>query len=99
LTCTAGTTTTVTTCNVSATYKGTPIQASQITRVEFDWGDGNLNNVPAPVASYFYPRIGSYVVVARVSARAPDGTSGTVVPTTQVTICNTRNTTTGACIS
>jgi PKD domain len=99
LTCTAGTTSAATTCNVSATYKGTAIQSSQITGVEFDWGNGNLNNNKMPFGSYTYPQAGTYVVVARVSANAPDGTSGIVVVTTQVLICNTKNAAGTACAS
>ena len=65
-----------TSCNVSATFGGSPIPSASITRVDWDWGDGSTNTtVPptAPVSSRSYVSAGTYQVFATVTAATTDG--------------------------
>ncbi len=76
LTCTAVAHGTPTPCNVSVTWGNTPIPATAITQVQWNWGDGFADTtVPptAPINSHAFVNAGSYTVFAQVTSDTPAG--------------------------
>jgi PKD repeat protein len=69
-------TTTTAACNVAATANGVPLPSSDITRVDWDWGDGQVDiNQTSPVKTHVYASAGTYTVFATVTGAPPLGVS------------------------
>ncbi len=61
-------------CNLAVTYGGAPVQSTNVSKVDWDWGDGiSAIVLNSPVASHAYAQAGSYHVGAMVTALTPDG--------------------------
>jgi PKD repeat protein len=68
LTCTPAAHGTPTVCNVTATFGGTPVIATAITNVDWNWGDGLMDlGTTSPVRTHTYTNAGTYTVFAFVS--------------------------------
>lgn len=85
LSCTPQNHGTATPCNVNATYNGTQLQASKITGVDWDWGDGFTDHTAVPVNSRNYVNAGSYIVFASATATTSDG-SKTATASKSITV-------------
>jgi hypothetical protein len=83
------TTTLAQACNVATTLNGVAQQSSTITRVDWDWGDGQTTHTEgslAPVSSHTYANAGTYTVFATVTGAPPLGVSQTVTTSIKVTV-------------
>lgn len=72
LTCTPNLHGTVSPCNVNVDYGGVLLPATAVTRVDWDWGDGQVTSNNGVVATHTYANAGTYSVFATVTA----GTAG-----------------------
>jgi len=72
-------------CNVSATYGGTPVPSSLLTRVDWDWGDGTTTLNGGAASTRTYANAGTYTVIAAVTATTVDGTR-TTTTTKMITV-------------
>lgn len=77
MSCTPATHGSQTPCNVSVTYGGQPLPSADVTRVDWDWGDGENTAHAGVVASHPYAIAGSYTVVAEITADTADGSKRT----------------------
>jgi hypothetical protein len=68
-TCTAGKVNAATTCNVSATYNGQAVPATSIRHVQWNWGDGNLNEGGTGFVAYshVFQYVGTYTVIVTIN--------------------------------
>ncbi len=73
VTCTPAAHGNATPCNVNASYGGTQLAATAITRVDWDWGDGATTPNGGVVSTHPYANAGSYLVFATVTATTMDG--------------------------
>lgn len=72
--CTAGSTGTVTSCNASTNYGGTPLPSAKVSSVIWDWSDGSpSDSTSVPVRAHVYLNPGSFSVFAVVTAATADG--------------------------
>lgn len=72
--CTANTHGTPSPCNVSATYGSAAIASNAITKIDWDWGDGQVQTVNnSPLGSHTYAQAGTYNITATVTATTTDG--------------------------
>jgi PKD repeat protein len=83
------TTTQTQACNVTTSLNGVAQQSSTITRVDWDWGDGQTtqtNGSFAPVSSHLYTNPGTYTVFATVTGAPPLGVSQSTTTSITVTV-------------
>ena len=76
-------------CNIATTLNGVAQPSSTITRVDWDWGDGQTtqtNGSLAPVSSHTYANAGTYTVFASVTGAPPLGVSQTVTTSIKLTV-------------
>lgn len=60
-------------CNISGTYEGQPVPSSQITKVDWDWGDGTTSTSTSPARTHLFPQAGNYTVIGVMTATTADG--------------------------
>lgn len=60
-------------CNVNVSYNGTPLPATAISNVGWNWGDGLTDTTALPVMTHAYANAGSYTVFVTVTATTVDG--------------------------
>jgi hypothetical protein len=66
-------------CNVTVSYNGATLPSAAVTRVDWDWGDGNEDSTPHPSNSHDYEVAGTYTVFAIVTATTKAGPKTTTV--------------------
>lgn len=91
LTCTAVASPGNTSCNVNLTYGGSAVSVINITRIDWDWGDGTAveTGLPASAAvrTHPYAHPGAYTVLATVTANVgTDGSKGPVTASKAITV-------------
>lgn len=60
-------------CNISSTYNGSPVPSGDVTRVDWDWGDGSETASTAPLQDHLYGQPGTWTIVGVVQAMTNDG--------------------------
>jgi hypothetical protein len=86
LTCTVAAHMLPTDCNVTATYGGTIVPSGNITKVDWDWGDGTVVPSGGVALAHPYALIGTYPLVVQVTAMTIDGSRGPVTASLVLTI-------------
>jgi len=87
ITCTPQNHGSATPCNVNASYGSTQLQATAITNVDWDWGDGTpIATNGGVVATHNYVNAGTYVVFAAVTATADGASRGPVSGSKSITV-------------
>jgi PKD domain-containing protein len=82
LTCTPAAPGALTMCNLAATFGTVPIPSTAITRVDYDFGDGQSQTVTgSPLIAHTFTQVGTYLIVASVDAVTPAGPKGAVTST------------------
>ena len=75
LSCTAGAAGSLTNCNVTTSYAGSPLPGAAVTKVVWDWADGSPLDTAlnSPVRSHTYAAPGNFTVFATVTANTAGG--------------------------
>lgn len=74
ITCTGNTHgTTLSPCNLTASYGGSALPSAQFMTVDWDWGDGFTSTTSVPVDARTYVNAGTYTVFAKATVQTVDG--------------------------
>ena len=85
MSCTAHLTLDRASCNVTGTFNSATVPSAQVTRVDWDWGDGTVSNSTGPAQTHDFAQPGTYTVVAIMTATTSAGSkSATAIRSVEV---------------